>query len=208
MKEELDHIRDIAEIRSMMERSSKFLSLSGWAGVLAGIYALTGAWLAYKVFHFNPAEIVNPITPSENLSFGLWKVILVAFIVLVLSLGTAIFLSNKKAVKRGEKLWNPTTRQVLINMAIPLIAGGLLILILISKGLNGLIAPCTLLFYGLAIFNLSKFTYKEVKTLGLLEIALGLFSAYFIGYGLLCWALGFGIVHIAYGMYIHYKYER
>lgn len=208
MKEELDHIRDIAEIRSMMERSSKFLSLSGWAGVMAGIYALTGAWLAYKVFHFNPDQIVYPFSPSDSLSSGLWNVILLAFMVLVLALGTAIFLSNKKAVKRGEKLWNSTTRRVLTNMAIPLITGGLLILILISKGLNGLIAPCTLLFYGLAIFNLSKFTYDEVKTLGLIEIALGLFSAYFIGYGLLCWVLGFGILHIMYGIYIHYKYEK
>ncbi|MEP7324116.1 MAG: hypothetical protein ABI761_19460 [Saprospiraceae bacterium] len=208
MKEELDHIQDIAEIRSMMERSSKFLSLSGWAGVLAGIYALAGAWLAYKVFHFNPDEIDYPFTKSDSLTSGLWNVILLAFMVLVMSLCTAIFLSNKKAVKSGEKLWNSTTRRVLMNMAIPLITGGLLILILISKGLNGLIAPCTLLFYGLAIFNLSKFTYEEVKTLGFIEIALGLFSAYFIEYGLLCWALGFGIIHILYGIYIHYKYER
>ena len=54
MKEEKDYIQDISEIRSMMERSSKFLSLSGLAGVMAGIYALVGAFVAYTVFDFNP----------------------------------------------------------------------------------------------------------------------------------------------------------
>ncbi|MCK7509005.1 MAG: hypothetical protein MZV70_36550 [Desulfobacterales bacterium] len=93
-------------------------------------------------------------------------------------------------------------------MSVPLVAGGLLILVLISKGLIGLIAACTLLFYGLALYNASQNTYAEVKTLGLIEIGLGLISSYFVEYGLLIWALGFGIVHIIYGIYMYYKYER
>ena len=190
----------------MMERTSKFLSLSGWAGILAGVYALAGAYIAYKVFDFNPDEIIY--TPSGSLTSALWKVILLAAIILILALGTAIFLSSQKAAKRGEKLWNPTTRMVVINMAVPLVTGGLLSLILISKGMNGLLAPVTLLFYGLAIFNVSKFTFEEVQTLGLIQIALGLISSYFIGYGLLFWVIGFGVVHILYGIFLHYKYER
>jgi hypothetical protein len=208
MKEEQDYIRDIAEIRSMMERSSKFLSLSGWAGIMAGIYALTGAWIAYKVFSFNPGETVYNHTNPGSLSPGLLNVISVALIILILTIGTAIFLSNRNAKKRGEKLWNNTTRRLLVNMAVPLIAGGLLILVFISKGLVGFIAPFTLLFYGLALYNAGKFTYEELKMLGLIETGLGLVSSYYIEYGLLFWALGFGVVHIIYGIYIHYKYER
>jgi len=207
MKEEQDYIRDIAEIRFMMERSSKFLMLSGWAGITAGIYALSGAYIAYKFFDFNPDEIVYS-SPSESLFSNLLKVIFLAIIILILATGTAIFLSYKKANKRGEKLWNATAKRLLINMAVPLIVGGFLILILISKGLIGLIVPFTLLFYGLALYNASKFTYDAVKILGLIEIGLGLISAYFIGYGLLFWALGFGLIHIIYGIYIHYRYER
>jgi hypothetical protein len=207
MKEEQDYIRDIVEIRSMMERSSKFLSLSGWAGILAGVYALAGAYIAYQVFHFNPDEIVY-IPTAENISFSLLNVILLAIIILILAIGTAIFFSNKKAKKKSEKPWNATAKRLLIHMAVPLIVGGVLILILISKGLLGLIAPFTLLFYGLALFNASRFTYEEVSVLGLIEIGLGLISTYFIEYGLLCWALGFGVVHIIYGIYIHYRYER
>ena len=81
MKEEQNYIQDIAEMRSMMERSSKFLSLSGLAGIMAGIYALSGAYIAYKVFYFNPDEMVysNSIQ-SGSLSFSLLKVIFLALI--------------------------------------------------------------------------------------------------------------------------------
>lgn len=203
MKKEQDHARDIVEIRSMMERSSKFVWLSGWAGIMAGIYALAGVYVARKVFNFNPDEIVY-----SNISSGLLQVILLAIFIFVLATGTAMFFSYRRASKRGEKLWNATSRRLLINISVPLIAGGLLILILISKGLIGLIAPFTLLFYGLALYNAGKFTYNEVRILGVVEITLGLISSYLVEYGLLFWAIGFGAIHIIYGIYIHYKYER
>lgn len=208
MKEQQDYIRDIAEMRSMMERSSKFLSLSGLAGVMAGIYALTGAFIAYRFFYFNPDQIVYSTLQPGSLSSNLLQVIFLALVILILAIGTAIFLSYKKATKRGEKFWNPIARRLLINMAVPLLAGGLLILILIFKGFIGFIAPFTLLFYGLALYNAGKFTYEEVKSLGLIQIGLGLVSSYYVGYGLLFWALGFGVVHIIYGIYMHYRYER
>jgi hypothetical protein len=206
MKDEQDYIRDIAEMRSMMERTSKFLSLSGLAGIMAGMYALAGAYIAYRFFYFTPDEIAYS-TPAES-SSNLWKVISLALVILILAIGTAMFLSRKKANKKGERLWNAATKRLLINMSVPLIAGGVLILILLSKGLTGFIAPFTLLFYGLALYNASKFTYEEVRSLGIIEIGLGLISAYFVEYGLLFWALGFGVVHIIYGIYMHYRYER
>ncbi|KAA9356860.1 MULTISPECIES: hypothetical protein [Larkinella] len=208
MKGHQDYIRDIVEIRSMMERTSKFLSLSGWAGIMGGLYAIVGAYIAYEVFDFNPDVIEYSYPKSESFSSNLLKVFFLALIVLILTISTAIFLSYKKAIKRGEKLWNTTAKGLLINMTVPLIAGVLLILILISKGLIGFIAPLTLLFYGLALFNASNFTYEEVKSIGLIEIGLGLISIYFVEYGLLCWAVGFGVVHIIYGIYLHYRYER
>ena len=208
MKEEQKYIRDIAEIRSMMERSSKFLSLSGLAGVMAGIYALAGAFIAYRKFSFNPVEVIDPTLDFENPPSVLLKVVVLATIVLIMAISTAIFLSQKKANKRGEKLWNHTSQQMLFHMAVPLVVGGLLILIFIAKGFIGFVAPMTLIFYGLALYNASKFTYPVVKSMGLIEVVLGLVSAYFVGYGLLFWAIGFGVVHIVYGIYMHYRYER
>lgn len=208
MKEDQDYVQDLAQMRSMMERSSKFLSLSGLAGIIAGLYALAGAYTAYKVFHFNPGQPVYSSTESGNPSPDLLNTIFLALVILVLSVGTAFFLSYRKADKRREKFWNPVARRLMINMAVPLVAGGLLILILLAKGMTGLIAPFTLLFYGLALYNASKFTYEEVRSLGLIEIGLGLTGACFVEYGLLCWAAGFGLVHIVYGVYMHYRYER
>lgn len=208
MKEEKDYIRDITEIRTMMERSSKFLSLSGWAGVIAGIYALVGAYVAYEVFEFKPAEASYHTSMSGALSSDFFKVILLAILILALAIGTAIYLSQRKARARSEKLWNASARLLLINMAVPLFTGGILILILIEKGMIGLVVPSSLIFYGLALFNASKFTYDEVRVLGIIQVGLGLAAAYFVEYELALWALGFGVVHILYGIYIHYKYER
>lgn len=208
MKQQQDYIQDISEIRSMMERSTKFLSLSGWAGIMAGVYALIGAYLAYKVLYFNPDEIVYASLSENEYSDGMLKLVVLAGSVLILAVGTAIFFSNRRAVKRNEKLWNATSRRLLVNMGIPLVVGGILVLILILKGLIGLVAPLTLIFYGLSLYVASRYTFEDVKLLGLIQISLGLISAYYIGYGLLFWALGFGVAHIAYGIYIHFKYER
>jgi hypothetical protein len=201
MKKEQDYIQHIAEIRSMMERSAKFLSLSGWAGIMAGIYALLGAYTVYTVFNYNPDKIVYRIP-------GFSSVIILAVMILIFAVATAIFLSYKKADKNGEKIWNATSRRLIAGMSVPLITGGILILILISKELTGLIAPLTLIFYGLALYNASKFTIDEVKYLGMIQIGLGLLSSYFIEYSLLLWALGFGAAHIVYGIYMHFRYER
>ncbi|QHV95292.1 hypothetical protein [Spirosoma endbachense] len=208
MKEDQDYIQDIAQIRSIMERSSRFLSLAGWAGIMAGVYALAGAYIAYTVFDFNPDKLVYSTIQTGDLVAGLPKVVFLAITVLILAIGTAILLSYKKATKRGEKLWNALVKRLLINMAVPLIAGGLLILILIANGLIGLMAPITLLFYGLALYSASQYTYEVLRSLGLIQIGLGLLSACFVEYGLVCWALGFGVAHIVYGIYLHYRYEK
>lgn len=201
MKKEQDYIQDLAEIRSMMERSSKFLSLSGWAGIMAGTYALAGAWIATTVFDFNPDEIFY--TSAE-----VTPIVLLATGILLLALASAFYDSRRKAQKRDEKAWNATSRRLLASMAVPLVTGGIVILILFSKGLTGLIAPLTLLFYGLALYNAGFYTIREVRLMGFVQIFLGLVNVWFIESGLLIWALGFGVVHIIYGIYMHFRYER
>ena len=208
MKTEQEYIRDITEIRSMMERSTKFLTLTGWSGIMAGVYALAGACIAYKLLYFNRDEVIYNTLDRQEISGDVLNLFLLALVILVLAIGTAIFLPYRKSKESGERLWNSAVRRLVINMAIPLATGGIFILILFFKGLLGLIAPLTLIFYGLALLNASKFTYEEVKYLGIIEIVLGLIASYFIGYGLLFWAIGFGIMHIIYGIYMHLRYEK
>lgn len=201
MKEHQDYIKDIAEIRSMMERSSKFLSLSGWAGILAGVYALVGVWISYSVFEFNPTELFYT---HEQLH----QVVLLACGIFVLALVTAIFFSKRKANSKEETIWNSTSKRLLVNMAVPALTGGLLVVILVSEGLLGLAAPMLLIFYGLSLFVAGNFTIKEVTFLGIIQLILGLLNILFIEYGLIFWAIGFGLFHIIYGMYMHFRYER
>ncbi len=205
MKEEKDYIQDITEIRNMMERSSKFLSLSGLSGVMAGIYALVGAYIAHQVFHFNPKTLLVSNSP---LDFDKLNIIGLASVIMILAIGTAIFLSFKNADKREEKLWNSTAKRMVLSMVVPLLVGGILLLFCIANGIIGLLIPFTLIFYGLALYNASKYTFNDVQNLGLIQIALGLLSTFFIEYSLLFWAIGFGIMHIVYGIYLYYKYEK
>ncbi len=200
MSKEKDYKKDLAEIRSMMERSSKFLSLSGWAGIMAGFYALVGIWVAFNWLNFNPAEVYYNAP-------NLLGVILLAVVVLILSLVTAFYFSWKKSNERGEKAWNATSRRLLMHMAVPLVSGGILILFLMIKGLIGLILPFTLLFYGIALYNAGINTIFEVKLMGIIQIFLGLISVLLIPFSILFWALGFGVVHIVYGIYMHFRYE-
>ena len=201
MKEQ-DHARDLLEIRAMMERSSKFVWISGWAGIIAGFFALTGAYIAYAVLDFNPSTIdyqpANGMQPVVYLGIAIW----------VLAAVSATLLSYNQAKHSRERLWNATSRRLLYNMAVPFFAGGILILIMIAKGLAGLIAPLSLVFYGLALYNAIKYTFEEVRIMGVVQIILGLACAWFIQYSLLIWAIGFGVVHIIYGIYIHFKYKR
>jgi hypothetical protein len=197
-----DHERNLLEIRAMMERSSKFVWISGWAGIIAGFFALTGAYIAYAIFNFNPDVIdyqpANGMQPVIFLGIAIW----------VLAAAAATLLSYNQAKHHREKLWNATSRRLLYNMSVPFFAGGLLILILIAKNMVGLVAPISLVFYGLAVYNASKYTFEEVGIMGIVQIILGLAGAWFIQYGLLIWALGFGVVHIIYGICILFKYKR
>lgn len=206
MKSEQEYIRDLTEIRSMMERSTRFLSLTGWSGIMAGIYALAGAYIAYRFF-YRSADTASSLHRQE-LSGEVLDLIILAIAILLLAVGTAVFLSYKKSRKDGERSWNSAARRLILHMAVPLVAGGVFILILLSVGLIGLAAPASLIFYGLALFNAGKFTYEEIRSLGIIQIVLGLTASYFTGYALLFWAFGFGIMHIIYGIYMHLKYEK
>ena len=207
MKEAHEYEKDLASIRSMMERSAKFISLSGLSGVLAGVYALIGAAAAYFVAHY-------PISPFDYRQYSInerdtfVKLLLIAALVLVASLTTGILLSNKKAKKHGLKFWTPPSQRLFINLAIPLVSGGILILIMLFTGHFGLAAPASLIFYGLALIQASSNTFDEIRYLGFSEIILGLISAAVPGYGLVFWALGFGVLHIVYGGIMYNKYDK
>jgi hypothetical protein len=212
MNQEQEHLETISEIRSLMERSSRFISLSGLSGVFAGIFALIGAAAAYIYFNLSlttPRYYDYAITDQgeSNTNFYLFFFIN-AICVLTASIAVGSFLTIRKAKQANQSIWDNTAKRLLINLLIPLIAGGAFCLILVYHGFIGMVAPATLLFYGLALINASKYTLSDIRYLGICEIILGLIAAVYIGYGLLFWAAGFGILHIVYGVIMYIKYER
>jgi MFS family permease len=206
MQEE-DIYSELNSIRNLMERSAKFISLSGLSGILAGIYALVGAALGYYLVYGNSGGL-DYRDHYVNDQAIIWQLFIVGVVVLALSLGTGIFLTVRKAKDKGEKVWNPSSRKLLVNMAIPLFTGGILVLIMLVRGYYGIIAPATLIFYGLALVAGSHYTFTDVKWLGIYEIVLGLFAACFPGFGIVFWTIGFGVLHIIYGSIMHYRYDR
>lgn len=213
VKHQNDHIETLTEIRSLMERSSRFISLSGLSGVVAGLVALAGAAVAYVYFGL-------PLFSGKNEHYyevirnGKWGMDYVTFflldagVVFVLALAGGIFFTTRKARKKGQKIWDPLVQRMIANLAIPLVAGGIFCIALFKNGAYGLIAPATLIFYGLALVNGGKYTLNDIRYLGIFEILLGFIGLFQPGYGLELWALGFGLAHIVYGLAMWYKYER
>jgi hypothetical protein len=205
------HLEDISEIRQIMERSTKFLSLSGWSGIFAGLFAILGAMAAYiylgstEMVYYD--EIFELMRSDRSLSPKTF-LLLDALIVLVLALASALFFSIRKATKQGEKFWSPVLKRLLFTILVPLGTGGLLSLIMMWQNHVNLVAPLTLIFYGLALTNAGRFVNKELLILGIAEITLGLAATVWQDLGLYFWTVGFGLFHMIYGVTLYFKYDR
>lgn len=206
MTEQKEHLQAISDIRSMMERSSRCISLSGLSGVFAGIFALIGAFLAMDKFE-SATENYRMIGGEELVGLTIYF-FEIAGAVLISSLLVGTLLTIRNSKRKGIPVWDSAAKRLLINLAIPLVAGGLFCLVLLYHGVIGLVAPATLIFYGLALINASKYTFNDIRYLGFCEVILGLAGSFFVGYGLIFWAIGFGILHIIYGTVMYFKYER
>ena len=200
------HQEDLAHIRSMMERSSRFISLSGLSGVFAGLSALIGGLYVYQLFKLNGIEYFTDehILLSGSLVSHLF---FTGIIILVCAFVFGAFFTIRKSRKYNLPIWTSATKNMLFNLAVPLTVGGIFCLALMYHGNYGLVAPSTLIFYGLAVVNAEKYTFSDIKYLGFSELVLGCISLFYIGYGLIFWIIGFGILHIVYGLVMFKKYK-
>lgn len=204
MKEESIY-SELSSIRSLMERSSKFISLSGLSGVMAGVYALTGAFFAQSLIQEKRTGVGGEYAIHSSI---VPQLALMAIAVLLLSITTCVILSLRQSRKKGEASWTKGSKRLLTSISIPLVTGGIFVTILLLRAEFWLIIPSCLIFYGLALVSGSHYTFSDVKWLGLLEIVLGVSCALFPGSGLLFWILGFGVLHILYGFIMHFKYKQ
>jgi len=212
MTQQQQSLETLQDIKRMMERSSRFISLSGLSGISAGICALIGAWWAHDyVFGFKDFRMYNVSSSYESVtSISLFdnKLFYIAATTFVTALLSAFFFTWIKSKKQGIPIWGKSAFRVIINVSVPLLVGAIFLWRLIDFGTFGLVAPGCLLFYGLALINASKYTFDELRYLGYSEVLTGIISLWFVGYGLYFWAFGFGILHIIYGAYMWLKYDR
>lgn len=206
MSTELTGLETLQDIRKMMERSSRFISLSGWSGVAAGSSALLGAWFGWNRINRYYNEEYG--TGNSCLDCLRNDLLLIAGIVFLAALVTAFFFTYLRSSREGVAIWGPAARRLLWNTLMPMAAGGLFIIKLISLHQYELVASACLVFYGLALVNGSRYTLGEIKWLGYAEIVTGLVCLWLPRTGLSCWAFGFGGLHILYGFAMWWKYER
>jgi hypothetical protein len=198
------NLETLQDIKRMMERSSRFISLSGWSGIAGGIYALAGAWIAdqrIKTYYQQDYRTACPGCLKNDLFLIAICVFTVAFI-------TATLFTFYKSKREGVAIWGNTARRLLWNTLLPMVTGGLLLWRMVELKQYEFIPSGCLIFYGLALVNGSKYTMGEVRWLGYGEIVLGIINLWAIRSGLLFWTLGFGVLHIIYGIAMWWKYDR
>lgn len=218
MSENNQTLDTLKDIRNMMDRSSRFISLSGWSGVAAGCCALAGAWYAYGVIETGKQQQSSLRKGVENTYendsinvleyIGSSKLIGIALLTLFSAIVLAFLFTWMRSRKTGVPIWGITARRLTFAIGLPLLVGGIYMLKLMEAGAFGMIAPGCLLFYGIGLVSAAKYTLGEIRWLGYGQIVTGIVNLFFAGYGLYFWAFGFGVLHIFYGLIMWWKYER
>lgn len=209
MEEKLQPLQEIKDIRRIMERSSRFISLSGLSGIAAGTCALVGAWIgATMLDNYYGSYNSKGFFSGDDFSRLKIKLISLGAAIFAVAFISSFYLTWRRAKKQGLPLWDHTSKRVLWSMMVPLLAGAGFMIGMLRYDEWRFIAPACLVFYGLALVNSSKYTFSDIRYLGYCEIILGLININFWGEGLYFWAAGFGVLHIVYGAAMWWKYER
>ncbi|GAA4301748.1 hypothetical protein [Compostibacter hankyongensis] len=208
--DEKQSLETLSDIKRIMERSSRFLSLSGWSGVAAGICGLAGAAWGQQVLLRYQGSLSAGGQGLDGLLLQtqlIRQLFLVAGLTFFCALVSVIVFTWLHTRRRHLPVWNAGSRRLLVNLFIPLIAGGIFLLGMLYRHEYHFIGAGCLVFYGLALVNAGKYTLTDIRYLGLLEILLGLVCLFFESYTLYFCAFGFGLLHIVYGLIMWKKYK-
>ena len=197
-------LNTLSEIKDMMERSSRFQTISGWSIILIGLYASIvslGAWLTMgggASLGWLP-DIWQQ--RAASLSRNPTALILIAALLVVVSMGTVCLMSYVKTKRVNKHFsFDKTVRRPLVNFLVPAVAGALFCVAMLFQQHYGLTSSIMLIFYGLALINCHHYTTSSIGALGYGELILGIIDCFVVHQGLLFWFLGFGALHIVYGI--------
>lgn len=175
---------DLRLIRQTMERAASFTALPGWGGVLMGVVALLAA----------------PAAASAG-SERAWLLIWLGAALLAFLTGFTDMLHKVRAEQRSL-LAAPASR-FFLALCPALLVGALLTFALVRAGEWQLLAGTWMACYGAAVVAASAHTIRAVRWMGAAFLALGALALGFpLGRGDVWMALGFGLVHAGYGLWI------
>jgi len=180
-----DHLR---YIRETMERAGEFTAVPGWGGVAMGATALAAAFLA-----------------SRQSSPRAWLAVWLAEVFVAVAIAAPA--AATKARRANSSLFSGPGRKFALSFAPPIIVGGLLTLAFFQAGAIAFLPGVWLLLYGTAIVTGGAFSVRVVPVMGLCLMALGAGALFAPAvWGNLFMAVGFGLVHIAFGVWIALRY--
>ena len=175
-------------IRETMERASAFTGISGWGEVAIGISAFA-------------ASIVAALQPT----FRAWLAVWIAEG--LISLLIAGWSMDRKARAVQMPLTSGPGRKAVFSLSPPIIAGGLLTIVLVRVGMTNAIPGMWLLLYGTGVVTGGMFSVGIVPIMGLCFMCLGAFALFapptFANWFM---AAGFGGLHLVFGFIIARKY--
>jgi hypothetical protein len=180
-----DHLR---YIRETMENAGEFTAVPGWGGVGIGVTALVAAFIAARQH-------------APRVWLEVWLV--EAFVAIAIAAPAAA----TKAHRANSALLSGPGRKFLLSFVPPLLVGGLLTYALAVVGLFYVLPALWLMLYGTAIVTGGAFSVRAVPLMGICLMALGaiaIFAPANWNDGLM--AAGFGVVHIAFGVWIARNY--
>ena len=199
-----DAMKTLHDIKNIMEKSTKFSSISGLSFISAGTIALTCAFIVSKSLNVNILDknLYNYISDSQK-----FQLIEIGFITLILAVLVALYFTYTKAKKNKVSLLKGSGLGLALHFGTPLAIGGVTTLTMLYYQHAVFVAPLLLIFYGLGIVSGSKFTHPELIYLGWIELILGCLGLFYLGHGLVIWSLGFGVAHILWGIYFYIKHD-
>jgi hypothetical protein len=182
-------LENLRFIRETMSRASEFTAVPGWGGIFMGISALI------------TAPIAGP--PDDSVR---WMLIWFADGAVAATIAlVAIAIKSRRSGAPLSKA-APALRFALAFVP-PLVAGMILTPVFALMGLGARLPGCWLLLYGTAVATGGAFSVRVVPLMGICFMALGAIAfAAPAAWGHWLMALGFGVLHIVFGIIIARSY--